>query len=70
MDSDEALGCIYRVGFAITWLLVFLCCWIYCISTYGFLLGVGLGWLPSAIVATIAAALWPILIIVGIKLFL
>ena len=43
--------------------VTFFGCWIYCISTYGFLLGVGLGWLPSGIVAAIvfpiAWAAWP-----------
>jgi hypothetical protein len=34
--------------------ITFISSWIYCISTYGFLLGVGLGWLPSIIVAFFA----------------
>ena len=38
-------------------------CWLYCVGTYGFLLGVGLGWLPSAIVGAIVATLWPLLIL-------
>lgn len=49
--------------------LIFIGSYIYCIATYGFLLGVGLGWLPSAIVALIAFGvvwlLWP-LITVGL----
>ena len=53
----------------ITGILVFIGSWIYCIVTYGFLFGVGLGWLPSGIVAVIAAFivgwLWP-LIVMGI----
>ena len=44
------------VGFAI-----FLVCWIYCIATFGFLIGVGFGWFPSAIVGLIAYKLWPLL---------
>lgn len=48
-------------------LVVFVGSWIYCISTYGFLLGVGLGWLPSAICAVIAGGLarflWPLLVL-------
>jgi hypothetical protein len=67
--DDGLLGCVYRVGFAITWILVFLGCWIYCIDTYGFLFGVGLGWLPSGIVATIAAVLWPLLVLGGFWLY-
>ena len=69
MSSDDGVGCVYRVGFYITWILVFLGCWIYCIATYGFLWGVGLGWLPSGIVATIAAVLLPLLAIGGFWLY-
>jgi hypothetical protein len=61
----------YNIGFMITAGITFVGSWIYCIATYGFLLGVGLGWLPSAIVAVIAGALWPliaILAVVGIAL--
>ena len=53
----------------ITGVLVFIGTWIYCIATYGFLFGVGLGWLPACIVAVIVGAiaghLWP-LILLGI----
>lgn len=49
------------MGLGITAILTFIVSWIYCIAAYGFLLGVGLGWLPSIIVAIIAAALWPLL---------
>ena len=52
---------LYYLGFCITSLVVFLGCWVYCIAEYGFLLGVGLGWLPSGIVAMIAGAIWPLL---------
>lgn len=41
--------------------IVFVSCWIYCIANYGFLLGVGLGWLPSAICAAIARVVWPLI---------
>lgn len=61
----------YDVGAAIVGALVFIGCWVYCIATYGFLLGVGLGWLPSLITAYICAILWPVLVVVllGIVLF-
>ena len=51
----------YGIGFVITAIITFIGSWIYCIATYGFLLGVGLGWLPSIIVAVIAGALWPLI---------
>jgi hypothetical protein len=53
----------YRIGYWICWILVFLGCWIYCVASYGFLLGVGLGWLPSAIVATVVSLLWPLVLV-------
>lgn len=51
----------YKVGFFITWFIVFIGSWIYCIASYGYLMGVGLGWLPSLIVATVAGYLWPLI---------
>jgi thiol-disulfide isomerase/thioredoxin len=59
ISSGLDLGAIYRVGAIIMGCIVFVSTWIYCAVSYGFLLGVGLGWLPSAIVAGIAALLWP-----------
>jgi len=56
MDADW-----YGAGAKITFWPVFLGTWIYCIATYGFLLGVGLGWLPAAIVGVIAGLLWPLI---------
>ncbi len=44
------------------WVLTFVGCWFYCVAEYGFLLGVGLGWLPALICAYLAFfltfALW------------
>ena len=56
--SEDTTASGIWIGFWISWLLVFLGSWAYCISEYGYLLGVGLGWLPSAIVASVVA-LWP-----------
>jgi hypothetical protein len=55
------LGEWYDGGAAITAGITFIGTWIYCIAAYGFLFGVGLGWLPSLIVAFIAGALWPLI---------
>ena len=54
----------YELGYAISWVLIFIGCWIYCIAHYGFLLGVGLGWLPSFIAATLVSLLWPLLALI------
>ena len=62
MDGED----IYGVGFAITAVITFIGCWIYCVAAYGFLLGVGLGWFPSLIVAVIAGALWPLIVLIVI----
>jgi hypothetical protein len=61
---------IYKTGIDIVAIVTFFSCWIYCVATYGFLLGVGLGWLPSLIVAVIAGFLWPfILLAIGLLIF-
>lgn len=48
--------------------LTFIGCYIYCIAAYGFLLGVGLGWLPSGIVALLVGGFlyvaWPLVLTV------
>lgn len=55
MDIGAPLGVLSAI-------ITFIASWIYCIAHYGFLLGVGLGWLPSAIVAVfvgfVVAYLW------------
>jgi len=63
-----------EIGEAAAWIvgiLTFLGAYIYCVVTYGFLLGMGLGWLPSGILAAIVGIitifLWlPALIVAGI----
>jgi hypothetical protein len=49
-----------ETGVALGWitgLLTFIAAYFYCIATYGFLFGLGLGWLPSAILAAIVGGL-------------
>lgn len=53
---------VYEVGKCITGLIIFIGSYIYCINEYGFLFGLGLGWLPSFIIALIAAYLWPLIL--------
>lgn len=59
----------WRVGF-VTAPLSFIGSWIYCISEYGYLLGFGLGWLPSAILAAIVFGLTIVLWLPGLLLLL
>ena len=65
--SDARL---YRVIRWTVWVVTFFGCWIYCVATYGFLIGVGIGWLPSAIAATVAAFLWPVVAVAALVLAL
>ena len=63
MDWFPSLLVLYFIGLWITWPLLFFGFWIYCIATYGFFLGVGLGWLPSGIAATVLSWLWPLIVV-------
>ena len=67
-SRDIDWGTVYSVGYSITFFIVFVGCWIYCIATYGFLFGVGLGWLPSLIVAAIVSIFWPLIVLLIIIL--
>ena len=58
MDGEQ----IYQLGYWITWVLIFLVVWIGCALEFGFL-GFALAWMPAAIVATVAAFVWPLLLI-------
>ena len=60
MDEDLIIGGFLFGG------VTFIGCWIYCISEYGFLLGVGLGWLPSLITGVVVGALWPIVALLAV----
>jgi len=66
--SRERWRSVYAIGGYLTWVVVFFGAYAYCIFEYGFLLGVGLGWLPAAITATVAAFLWPLLLFGGLYL--
>ena len=51
--------------------LVFVGSWIYYIASFGFVFGFGLGWLPAALIAILAAIFWPIGVLAcfGLSLF-
>jgi len=59
----------YWIGYKICFVLVFIGCWIYCIASYGFLFGLGLGWLPGVITATLVSFVWPLLLVAVVILF-
>lgn len=62
--SSERYFFIGALSGGIAAFLTFIGSWIYCIATYGYLFGVGLGWLPSMIVAAVVYGVmyvaWPI----------
>ena len=71
-NTDSKLVSVYiGTGFVFAF-ISFAAAYIYCIFAYGFLLGLGLGWLPSLIFAVIMFFLWPLalLAVVGVKIFL
>lgn len=63
LTASISLMDVYSLGVVIVGVIVFIGAWIYCIFTYGFLLGVGLGWLPAMITGGLAGIFWPILAI-------
>lgn len=54
--------------------LTFIGAYVYCVATYGFLLGMGLGWLPSAILAfiigVVAQFLWLPMMVIAVVVLL
>lgn len=51
----------YTSGALIVGTISFIASWIYAIATYGFFLGVGLGWIPSLVIGFLAGLLWPLI---------
>jgi hypothetical protein len=63
MSSNNQGSGFYESIALLVGVITFLACWLYAITTSGFIIGVVIGWLPDLIVAFIAGALWPILAI-------
>ena len=57
---NDGEGC-YSTGYVITFVIIFIGSWIYAIATYGFFLGVGLGWFPALVIAGLASLFWPLI---------
>lgn len=59
---------------AVIAVISFFASWIYCIASYGFLFGLGLGWLPSLFVGAIAFGVgfiaWPLILFGVAALFI
>jgi len=54
-------GRIYDIGLYATAAITFIGCWIYAVVSYGWFLGLGLGWFPAAVIGIIAGLLWPLI---------
>lgn len=50
--------------------LAFLAAWGYAIATYGFFLGVGLGWIPAIAIGGVTGFLWPFALLAALALLL
>ncbi len=68
MDGDEK----YVLGVYIVGIISLIVIWIYAIVSWGFLIGLAIGWLPALIGGAILGFLWPlvVLVVVGIALIL
>ena len=60
--SSEERG-LYFLGAFVVGGITFVIAWIYAIVTYGFFLGVGLGWIPAAIIGVVVGLLWPLVVL-------
>ncbi|MDO8468225.1 MAG: hypothetical protein Q7S29_00505 [Candidatus Peribacter sp.] len=65
---------IYFIVAIIVGLLTFIGVWIYALFSWGFLIGLAIGWLPALIAAWVAGLLWPLVvaaavIIIGLMIF-
>lgn len=61
----------FKIGIvigSIVGVLTFIATYMYCIAAYGFQFGLGLGWLPSVILAAavgwFAMVVWPLLLVI------
>jgi hypothetical protein len=52
----------YYQGCVSCGLIIFCTSYVACIATYDFIFGVGLGWLPSLMMALIFCWLWPVIV--------
>ena len=48
--------------------VVFIGVWIYAIVSWGFLIGIAIGWVPALIAGAIAGFLWPLAILIALIL--
>jgi hypothetical protein len=60
--ADGNLSAGYLLGVCLFGGLSGIATWLYAIAKWGFLLGVGFGWIPAAVVAFVVGWCWPIVL--------
>ena len=58
--ANKDIGDYYAIGGYITGFFTFFAIWIYAFASWGFLIGLAIGWLPAIIGAVILGFLWPL----------
>jgi hypothetical protein len=53
------LATAYSVGVVLSWAAIFVSSWIFCIASYGALIGIGLGWAAAVVAASALCWVWP-----------
>lgn len=59
----DGLGEVYQYIGIMVGMVVFVTSWFYCVTEYGYMWGLGLGWLPSIFAALLAGWAWPLVVI-------
>ncbi len=52
----------YETGALITGVIDFIALMVYAVSTYGWFLGLGMGWIPAGVIAFVIGLLWPVVL--------
>jgi hypothetical protein len=60
----------YLLVSGVAGLATFVACMSYTVSKYGWLFGIGIGWIPSLFIAAIASYLWPLVAVAALVLYL
>lgn len=66
MDGGEK----YMIGVWIVGVISFIAIWIYALATWGFLIGLMLGWIPALIGGAILGFLWPLVVLAVIGIII
>jgi hypothetical protein len=69
MDDSDALGCYVAISYLFGG-LAFLAIWIYAFYSWGFLIGLAIGWLPALIGGWLVGLLWPLAVLAAIGIAL